>query len=245
MRPAWFRFLKSTAPVSTPLVTYAFVMKRGRKTSISTIQRTLSNPFYYGLIVWNGETYEGTHKPLITKTLFDRCRAVMEQRGREVKKHEPERHPFRQLLTCDYCGCSITSSIAKGKYVYYHCGKRKGKCPGKYVPEQAIDEEIRSALQTVSLAPADAEKIEQHLQELHAKDVQAGASPHRNAPQRSENLRRKTGTPFLICPSPATSPARSTSPRNRNSSPRRPASGKNCGASRAEVIRGLNSPFPY
>ena len=106
----------------------------------------------------------------------------MEQRGKNTKKHEPSQHPFRQLLKCDHCGCSITSSISKGKYLYYHCGKRKGKCPGKYVSHKKIDKEIRSALQTVSLTPADAHRITQKLKELHIQDIQAGVN-------RTETLR--------------------------------------------------------
>ena len=150
--------------------------RNGKCMATSAVQSLLRNPFYYGIFRWGGETYEGTHKPLITKKLFDQCRAVMEQRGREMKKRDPTEHPFRNLLKCDYCGCSITSSIAKGKYLYYHCSKRKGKCPGTYISHQAIDEEIRSALQKVSLTPADAKKVETALRALQEEEHQAGVS---------------------------------------------------------------------
>ena len=140
------------------------------------MQRILSNPFYYGIFKWGGETYEGTHKSLITKKLFYQCQAIMEQRGRETRRHIPTQYPYRQLLKCDYCACFITSSIAKGKYIYYHCGKRRGKCPGKYITQEAIDEQVRSALQKVSLTPADALKLEEELRKLHEMRNQAGVS---------------------------------------------------------------------
>ena len=156
--------------------------RNGNPCAVSGVQKILRNPFYYGLIVWGGETYEGVHKPLITKKLFDQCQAVMKQRGRIHTKHEPKQYPFRQLLKCAHCGCSITSSIAKKRYVYYHCTRKKGNCGTRFLSPKAIDEQVRLALQTVSLTPADAKSIETHLRKLHETDIQAGAS-------RTETLR--------------------------------------------------------
>ena len=154
----------------------------GKHMAKSAVQSMLRNPFYYGIFRWGGETYEGSHTPLITKKLFDQCRAVMEQRGHNTRRQNPSRHPFRQLLKCDNCGCSITSSIAKGRYTYYHCSRKRGNCGGKFVNETAIAEEVRSALQKVSLTPADAETLEAGLRKIHDKEHRAGAS-------RTETLR--------------------------------------------------------
>ena len=164
---------------STGKYTYAdlrFSTRSEKKISVSSVQRILSNPFYYGIFTWGRETYEGSHTPFITKKLFDQCQAVMEQRGRTYRKHEPKQYPYRQLLTCGHCGCSITSSIAKGTYIYYHCSRRKGKCDAKFLNEKAIDKEVRSALQKVALTPADAQSVETELRKLHDKEVQAGVS---------------------------------------------------------------------
>jgi DNA invertase Pin-like site-specific DNA recombinase len=38
----------------------------------STIQGILRNPFYYGMFMYRGELYQGSHKPMISKKLFDR-----------------------------------------------------------------------------------------------------------------------------------------------------------------------------
>ena len=159
-----------------------FKNRQGKLTPTSNVHWILNNPIYYGLVVWGGETYEGVHTPLITKKLFDKCQAVMEQRGREVRKHDSAQHPFRQLLVCAYCGCSITSSIQKG-HTYYHCTKKKGKCSGKYVRSERIDEEVRSALQKVSLTPVMSEEIGGKLRELYETETRAGVS-------RTETLRR-------------------------------------------------------
>ncbi len=56
---------------------------RGRKNkplSTSNYQYLLQNPFYYGLMRYNGEFYEGKHEPIITKKLFDECQEVMKRK---------------------------------------------------------------------------------------------------------------------------------------------------------------------
>ena len=39
--------------------------------SVSMIQHTLTNPFYYGAFIYHGELCQGTHKPIISKKLFE------------------------------------------------------------------------------------------------------------------------------------------------------------------------------
>ena len=124
---------------------------------------------------WGSETYEGVHKPLISKKLFDRCQSVMEQRGRVHIKQNPTEHPFRNLLACDYCGCSITSSIAKKKYTYYHCTKRKGHCRGKYISDKAIDEKIRAVLKKFSLPKETADEMINCAEKIYQADERAGS----------------------------------------------------------------------
>src|SRR3989338_709380 len=46
--------------------------KSGKVTSVSLIQHTLSNPFYYGVLRYNGEMHQGKHEPMISKRLFDK-----------------------------------------------------------------------------------------------------------------------------------------------------------------------------
>ena len=45
------------------------VGKSGKMLSVSNYQYLLQNPFYYGLIRYGGEFYEGKHKPIITKKI--------------------------------------------------------------------------------------------------------------------------------------------------------------------------------
>src|SRR3989338_5585814 len=59
------------------------VSKRSKKVlSYSNVQRILTNPFYYGLFVYKGEIFQGTHSPIIDKDLFDKVQEVLKFRSR-------------------------------------------------------------------------------------------------------------------------------------------------------------------
>ncbi len=145
---------------------------------VGNIQKNLQNIFYLGLMKWKGEIFEGTHEPLISKKLFDKCQEVMAKRGKvqEVRKHN---FAFLGLLKCASCGCSITAEKQK-EHNYYRCTKKKGPCQEKhYLREEALTEQIKSFLQKVSLSSQDTEKVLAALdseQDKAKQDAQAKVS---------------------------------------------------------------------
>ena len=123
--------------------------KENKPLTIWRYQYILKNPIYYGLIRYNGETYEGTHEPIITKKLFDKCQEVM--RGRGKPKKTKRYFVFRDLMMrCDECGRMITAETHKG-FIYYRCTKRNTNCPKKYLREEELAAQIKRAIQKVSL----------------------------------------------------------------------------------------------
>jgi len=126
--------------------------RKGNKLSVSVIQNILQNPFYYGAFKYNGELYQGIHKPMIIKKLFEKCQEVSQNRARPIKRLK-ETHAFRGLLKCGECGCAITSEIQRG-HIYYRCTKKRVPCSQKYVREETLAEQISKILQKVSL-PSD------------------------------------------------------------------------------------------
>jgi DNA invertase Pin-like site-specific DNA recombinase len=117
--------------------------------SISNIQVILKNSFYYGVFVFNGELWQGTHEPIIAKKLFDKVQDILKDKSRP-KKRSQIAYPFRGLLKCGECGCAITSETKKG-HNYYRCTKKKIACSQKYLREERLSEQISNILQKVSL----------------------------------------------------------------------------------------------
>ena len=121
---------------------------KSKKLPLSIIQRILTNPFYYGLMPYHNEVYQGKHEPLITRQLFEQVQEVLCGRGRthEVRKHH---FPFLQFAICP-CGCAITGERQKG-HNYYRCTKKKGPCKEPYTREETLDQQITKAIQDVAL----------------------------------------------------------------------------------------------
>ncbi|KKR20133.1 MAG: Recombinase [Candidatus Moranbacteria bacterium GW2011_GWA2_39_41] len=128
------------------------VGKQNKLLSISNFQYMLTNPFYYGMMRYVGELYEGKHKPIITKKLFDQVQEVMKQKSKP-KNSELKPYIYRGVFHCQECGCFITTETKKG-HNYLRCTKRKEPCSQKYTREEFMTEQIKKEIQKVSL-PSD------------------------------------------------------------------------------------------
>ena len=146
----------------------------GNNISPGQVQTTLQNIFYIGLMKYKGEVFEGKHKPLISKKLFDRVQEVLKERGKPQKiKHN---FAFLRLMKCP-CSAAITAEKkikpSGREYIYYRCTKKKGPCLEKhFLREEALIEQIKTHLQKVSLSSQDTEKVLAELgkDELKAKE---------------------------------------------------------------------------
>ena len=139
---------------------------------MSQVQKLLSNTFYYGLMKYAGEFYEGIHKPLISKNLFDKIQLVQKQRGKPRK--QAHNFPFVGLVRCGECGASVTaeehfkfypSTRGKVAYVYYHCTKRKIRqpCSQHYLNSVEFEKQLRNLLVKVNVPKIWAEKWQEKL----------------------------------------------------------------------------------
>ena len=121
-----------------------------RAISISSVQRILQNPFYCGIFKFNGEIYQGSHEPIISKKIFESAQQVMSDRGKKNRRRKNE-FAFLGLMKCGACGCSITAEKQKG-HNYYRCTKKKIACPEKYLREENLLEQIKAFVQKASLS---------------------------------------------------------------------------------------------
>ena len=138
--------------------------KTGKPLHIDKTRDMLKNPFYYGIIKFTGEIYQGSHKPLISKSLFDKCQSVIEKRSKPQGNNK-HHFAFLGLAKCAECDSAITGdrhfkfyprTRGKVKYDYYRCGKKKGPCSQKYAPAQDFENQIREIIFNASLHPKNA-----------------------------------------------------------------------------------------
>jgi len=132
--------------------------KTGKVLSIHHLQTLLKNPFYYGIMNYGGEYFEGTHRPLISKKLFDQVQEVTNERKQWKNRKNLKYFLYRGLFRCGECGYSITAmrKIKKSgrQYTYYLCTREDPRydcTQKKYTSECMITTQCMEAVQKVSI----------------------------------------------------------------------------------------------
>ena len=164
--------------------------RRDSLLSVSNFQYLLRNPFYYGLIRYKGEFFEGKHEPIITKKLFDETQEVMKRKSKPQKADKMKFFLYRGFFHCGECGFTITADRKikpRGKqYVYYYCTKKNPNhicSQNVFTREEKISSQIKEVIQKVSLPDDWADKM---LNELEIeKETKAQSS--RFFAQKTEN----------------------------------------------------------
>jgi len=143
--------------------------KRGQRVGHSTIGWILANPFYYGLIRLKatGELFEGLHKPIISRALFNAAREVATQKyNKKISKHD---FHFRRSVRCAHCGYNLTGEKEKG-IIYYRCHSQM--CPTNTIREDYLFEQIKGQLAPLVIAEDERFGIEAAFDALTEESLQ-------------------------------------------------------------------------
>jgi site-specific DNA recombinase len=133
----------------------------GQSLAKGYLQRLLKNPFYVGQFIWEAKLYPGTHKPLVSRAIFDAVQDVFHGHNRpKYRKHE---FAFRGFLTCAHDGCLVTAEMKKGKYTYYHCTGFRGKCDLPYFREEELADRLGSVLKNIHIPDDVLKQLEASL----------------------------------------------------------------------------------
>ncbi|MEI6438252.1 MAG: recombinase family protein [Candidatus Omnitrophota bacterium] len=141
----------------------------GSRVGLATLHKTLHSPFYYGAFTWAGKLYEGTHKAIVSKELFD---IVQEAFGSTNKPRMTKKQfAYSGLMVCGQCGCAITAEIQKGKYVYYHCTGYKGKCQDHFIREEELAGQFTDIVKNIHIDDEKVTAIKQALLDSHKDEL--------------------------------------------------------------------------
>ena len=165
--------------IQRKMFSLGLVGKEGKPLHLSTIQHILTNPFYYGHFRYRGEIHQGSHKPMISKKLFDKIQEALIANGKPRKKRGPKNFLFLNFAVCGECGYSITAErhIKKSglKFVYYRCTKKSKtiKCSqSRFLREEKLAEQVKEICQKVSLPDVWWERYLNKLKEWEKENRQ-------------------------------------------------------------------------
>ncbi len=140
----------------------------GKSVSLSGIYRILTNPFYTGLLPWNGQIYRGGQRPVVTIAEFEKVQRIL---GRpHAARPQTKTFPFTGMIRCGACGLAVTAEDKTNRYgrryVYYHCTKRNligPRCVQRSVQAGLLEAQIISFLERVALPERHHQWMVEHL----------------------------------------------------------------------------------
>ena len=162
--------------------------RTGERVLKSAIHKTIQDPFYYGLMRYNGMSKVGNHKPLIEKRLWDQANDMLSNRTKTKKiKHD---FALKGNLKCYTCGCYITAEIQRG-HVYYRCTHSK-PCPEKvYVREEVLEGYIEEILADLEMDEELVQLMIRATKEANKEELDYNLNSVENLNNQLERVKKK------------------------------------------------------
>ena len=161
------------------------------------LHKVLINPYYKGMVNFQGTTYDGRHEPLVDNATWERVQNVLATHvnGERTKKHP---HYLKSTVFCGSCGerlmVQISTSKSGMKYPYFYCAgrhSRRTKCTMKAVLIYEVERKIEDHYERIQLDDTFREQVRQVLIEAF-RDARADVEQEQAGLKRErEKLERQ------------------------------------------------------
>lgn len=116
----------AVAEVNDILYEKGLYSKQGKKLSHSIMDAILKNPFYAGVMKWDGQERKGAHEPMITIEEHKRILQILDAHNLHACRRRKHRFLLRGFVFCNICGHRYTAEIhQRKKKSYYHCASQR------------------------------------------------------------------------------------------------------------------------
>ena len=129
----------------------------------------LRNPYYRGIVTYQGVQYPGKHQPLIDDATWHRVQTILNQH-RHGERQRIHNHHLKTTIRCGQCGGRLIIHNAKARngqiYPYFVCSYRqrhRTECSFKAVLIDEVDIAIADLYHHIHITPEDRRAIEKYL----------------------------------------------------------------------------------
>ncbi|CAN5620734.1 hypothetical protein BH24ACT26_BH24ACT26_15880 [soil metagenome] len=155
--------------------------KPGAPPPVSALATMLQNPFYIGIVEWDGVRYSGKHKPLVSKNLFARAQEALAAHNKAGVRQRRHDHYLKGILHCEQCGNRLSLTLAKGTYLYFYCLGQKNSlryktgCTQPYVMACDAEQGVEDLYRKIQLPEEWVERLTGELEdEIVERQATAG-----------------------------------------------------------------------
>ena len=209
-------------PVRGPLITQAFTEYATDRWTLSTLTNHLTaqglttvptpsrpshplghnkllailrNPYYRGIVTYQGVQYPGKHQPLIDDATWQRVQTILNQH-RHGERQRIHNHHLKTTIRCGQCGGRLIIHNAKARndqiYPYFVCSYRqrhRTECSFKAVLIDEVDIAIADLYHHIHITPEDRRAIEKYLR-LELDHIYARQHTHTHTQQLTTQARK-------------------------------------------------------
>lgn len=139
--------------------------KPAQPISLTTMYHILANPYYMGIVSYQGIHYEGKHPTLVEPDTWLAVQDVLAAHNHIGEKDRKHTHYLRSSIFCSACGGRLVYSENTGNggtYQYYFCVKKKTKannCRRPAMRLEKIEDGIARFYAQFQVRPEYAERI--------------------------------------------------------------------------------------
>lgn len=150
------------------------------------VKAILTNSFYVGML--NGgkfDPYEGNHKPIVSKQVFEQAQAI--RVGKQKKRSEHEDFKLRKRIRCPKCQTTLTSNQQKSSskiYRYYVCPM----CKKFSISANDLEEESCQLIKDYLLESSHFKQLIKSLQVQHDEVIKNNAKQTTNIKSEKDKL---------------------------------------------------------
>lgn len=139
---------------------------------VSTLHRTLQNPYYKGTIIFEGAEHEGQHEPLVDPGTWEQVQNVLRANNLAGDKTQTHDHYLKGSLYCGDCESRLLLTHAKNKkgiiYPYFICSGRHRKandCTRKAMHVDIVEQLIVDHYARIQPRPESVEALRASIAE--------------------------------------------------------------------------------
>ena len=142
--------------------------KPANPVSVRLLQTLLRNPYYKGVISFQGVEYAGAHEPLVDAATWQTVQDILtaHANGERQRMHN---HHLKSTIVCGLCGARLlvqhATSRTSSTYHYFVCARRHRvhDCTFKAVLIDEVEARVAELYQQIRLSSDDRREIERYL----------------------------------------------------------------------------------
>lgn len=141
------------------------------------LQKVLTNPYYKGLVTFQGVTYPGRHEAIIDGVTWQRVQDVLALHSVD-EKERTHHHYLKGTVVCAECRSRLIVQHSKNRhgvvYEYFVCSGRHEKrttCQQSAIPIEVVEERVLRLYESIALAPELRDDVEKALREDLSKST--------------------------------------------------------------------------